>query len=250
MRAVRQMWSDVRAGRNLDAYVVTMIAAVFAALGVIGDLVPEALKWSAVFAALALLLFRITLPAAPAPTVDGLLADRDEFVNVQFTSLLRDATQLWIFAPSAINLLNPQHCTAIRELVLVKGTGDVRVAVLDPDNEAAVALGVRQLDESLQYPVQDLRASLSTSVSQLRRMSSWQVAGNFAYRFVDYNPGFSIVAINPTHRDGRIVVEFHGYRNEATGSRMHITLTRRDSDRWFRYWAHQFEELWSNARLP
>lgn len=250
MSVLRRVWADLRARRNLDTYVVTTIAVVFAALGVIGDVVPEGLKWSAVFAALGLLVFRVAVPADPATTLDTVLADRDEFADVPFPSLIRDATELWIFAPTAINLLNAQHCKAIREHVLNKGDGDVRVAVLDPANEVAVDLCVKQLDESLLYPLQDFRRSLTTSVEQLRRMADWQVAGSFAYRFAEYNPGFSIVAIDPTQAHGRIIVEFHGYHNEAIGSRMHITLTRRTSERWFHYWAHQLDEIWSTARLP
>lgn len=250
MSVLRRVWADLRARRNLDTYVVTTIAVVFAALGVIGDVVPEGLKWSAVFAALGLLVFRVAVPADPATTLDTVLADRDEFAEVPFPTLIRDATELWIFAPTAINLLNAQHCKAIREHVLNKGNGDVRVAVLDPTNEVAVDLCVKQLDESLLYPLQDFRRSLTTSVEQLRRMADWQVAGTFAYRFAEYNPGFSIVAIDPTQAHGRIIVEFHGYHNEAIGSRMHITLTRRTSERWFHYWAHQLDEIWSTARLP
>jgi hypothetical protein len=250
MSVLRRVWADLRARQNLDTYVVTAIAVVFAALGVVGDVVPEGLKWSAVFAALGLLVFRIAVPADRAATLDTLLADRDEFAEIPFPALLRDATELWIFAPTAINLLNAQHCKAIREHVLNKGNGDVRVAVLDPHNEVAVDLCVKQLDESLLYPLQDFRRSLATSVEQLRRMADWQVAGNFAFRFAEYNPGFSIVAIDPTQAHGRIVVEFHGYHNEAIGSRMHITLTRRSSERWYHYWAHQLDQIWSTARLP
>ena len=250
MSVLRRVWADLRARRNLDTYVVTTIAVVFAVLGVVGDVVPEGVKWSAVFAALGLLVFRIAVPADPAATHDTLLADRDEFADVPFPALIRDAKELWIFAPTAINLLNPQHCKAIREHVLNKGDGDVRVAVLDPANEVAVDLCVKQLDESLLYPLQDFRRSLATSVDQLRRMAGWQVAGTFGFRFAEYNPGFSVVAIDPTRAHGRIIVEFHGYHNEAIGSRMHITLTRRSSERWYHYWAHQLDEIWSTARLP
>jgi hypothetical protein len=247
---LQRFFDDVRARRHLDTYVATAITIVFAALGIIGDIVPDSLKWSAVFAALGMLLFRITLPAWPATPIDQLLADRTAFESTPFPSLLVNATQLWVFAPTAINILNPQHCEAVRRCVLNKGNSDVRVAVLDPSNIEAVSLAVKQLDESLEYPVQPFETSLAASVQQLRSMAKWNVTGNFSYGFVEYNPGFSIVAINPAHEDGRIIVELHGYHNDATESRMHLTLTRKDSERWFQYWVHQFEKIWASARPP
>ena len=250
MSVLRRVLSDLRARRNLDTYVVTAVVVVFAALGIVGDVVPEGVKWSAVFAALGLLVFRVAVPTDPAATLDALLADRDEYADQPFPELIHDATELWVFAPTAINLLNAQHCKAIREHVLNKGNGDVRIAVIDPSDTTVVDLCVKQLDESLLYPLQDFRRSLTTSVEQLKRMATWQVAGTFSYRFAEYNPGFSIVAIDPTQAHGRIVVEFHGYHNEAIGSRMHITLTRQTSERWYHYWAHQLDEIWSTARLP
>lgn len=250
MNGLTRVLADVRARRNLDAYVAVIIAVVFAALGIVGDIVPEGLKWSALFAGLGMLLFRVALPPRPSTPVESLLGDRTAFEGTQFSTLLAGATELWIFAPSAVNILNPQHCDVIRRTVLDKGSGEVRVAVIDPECADAVDLAVRQLDESLEYPTQDFETSLRTSVAQLRRMSSWSVTGTFGYRFVDRNPGFSLVAINPSRRDGRLVVEFHGYRNEAIGTRMHLTLTRHESDHWFQYWVRQFDALWAAARTP
>lgn len=250
MTIMRRMWADVKARRHLDTYVAISIAIVVAVLEIVGDIVPQGIKWSALFAALGILLFRITLPDRPGTPVDRLLGDRTAFADVPFRSLLDRADQLWIFAPSAINMLNPQHCEDIRQCVLDKRTGDVRVAVLDPDNAGATNLAIRQLDESLEYPTQDFKTSLNASVEQLHRMAAWQTAGSFSYGFVDYNPGFSIVAINPTHRNGRVIVELHGYHNEAIGSRMHLTLDRTDNDYWFQYWVHQFEEIWTSSRRP
>lgn len=45
-----------------------------------------------------------------------------------------------------------------------------------------------------------------------------------------------------------LIVEFHGFHSESTGSRMHIEHHRRDSEHWFTYWTDQFETLWSASR--
>jgi hypothetical protein len=40
----------------------------------------------------------------------------------------------------------------------------------------------------------------------------------------------------------------HGFRNDATHSRMHIELRRSDSDRWCDDWLDQFGDIWASAR--
>ncbi len=78
-------------------------------------------------------------------------------------------------------------------------------------------------------------------------MAAWHVNGSFEYRLLDYNPGFSLVAIDPSARDGRLIVEFHGFHNEATSSRMHMELARQQSDHWYAYWSEQFNRIWEAA---
>jgi hypothetical protein len=58
------------------------------------------------------------------------------------------------------------------------------------------------------------------------------------------------VAVDPDTKNGRIIVEFHGYRNESTDKRMNIELTRENSDRWYTYWTGQFQSMWDRARVP
>lgn len=111
-------------------------------------------------------------------------------------------------------------------------------------------LATRQLDDSLDYPVQDFRASLQATMHQLGIMASWHLRGSFDYRLLDYNPGFSLVSIDPATRKGHVIVEFHGFHNEATSSRMHIEISRRQSDYWYTYWTNQFSRIWEASMPP
>jgi hypothetical protein len=189
----------------------------------------------------------MTIPGTAAANIDQILCDRFAFDATPFADRLRGASEVWIFAPSAINILSAHYCEILRSEVLNRPGGTVRVVVLDPDNASAVDLAVRQLDDSLDYPLQDFRASLQATVHQLRVMSSWEAEGSIGYRFLDYNPGFSLVAIDPAASNGRIVVEFHGFHNKATSSRMHIEVSRQHSERWYSYWMDQFKSIWEAA---
>ncbi|GAA0229747.1 hypothetical protein [Cryptosporangium japonicum] len=251
MRGVaRRVSADIAALRHLDAYVVSALALVFAVVTVVNDAIPVDLRWAVALAGLGVLVYRTTAPK-PAITIDQLLQDRRGFEATPAAARLRRAREVWLFAPTGINFLSEENLAALREGVLRRSDGSLRVVVLDPANEAAMALAVRQLDNSITYPLQEFGACHEQVIQRLETIAStWPKAGTFEYRFLDYNPGFSLVAVDPTGKDGRVIVEFHGFRNEATSGRMHFELTAADSRRWFLYWTNQFEQMWAAARSP
>jgi hypothetical protein len=246
----RRIAKNLRNREYIDAYSVAFVAFGLAILSLVPDLVPDALKWAAVLGGVGLLVLRITIPDTRTGTADELLNDRFAFDKVPFADRLESASEVWIFAPTGVNLLSAHNCELMRNKILAKPDGALRIVILDPANESAVQLAVRQLDDSLDYPIQDFRDSLATTDRQLRAMHAWKVIGTFDYKHLDYNPGFSIVAVNPSSRSGQIIVEFHGFHNEATSSRMHIELTRQQSERWYGYWTEQFERIWDAASMP
>jgi hypothetical protein len=249
MRGLRRIERDLRERRHVEAYVVAAAAVVLATLSLIGDLVGDELRWAVVFAALSLLTYQVALTPR-SDDLDDLLHNRAAFDDVTFHSRLRRAQDVRIFAPSGVNLLSADTANHLRTEVLSRQEGLVRIVVLDPHEPEAVAITARQLDQSTEFAAVDLASGLATIVNRIEMMASWNVAGTFEYGFAPFNPGFSIVAINPYGKDGLLIVEIHGLRNEATASRMHLQLTRTSSERWFVYWRNQFEHLWQSARRP
>ena len=249
MDALRRIGRDLARRQHVDAYVVAAAAILLATLSLFGDLVSTNVRWSVALAALGLLVYRITLPEGHGD-IDGVLLSRSAFDDVTFASRLRTARNVWIFAPSAANLLTASTADELRRTVLARADGAVRVAVLDPSAKAAVDLAARQLDDAVDFPMQKLHDALPTTVSRLASMSGWDVPGNLDVRYAAYSPGFSLVAVDPYEKHGVLIVEFHGFHNESTGSRMHIEIHRRDTEHWYEYWTDQFETLWSASRPP
>lgn len=248
MRAgLRRIWRDISSGHFVDAYAVAALAVLFAVLSVVGDVVSDNLRWAALLAGVGLLVYRITVPAVSG-SVDTVVNDRSGFENTPLSGRLRDAREVWLFAPSGVNFLAMPTLDALRKNVLSRADGSVRIVVLDPNELSAVALAVRQLDASVDFPLQDFGESLKAVVRHLKAVAGWEVAGSFDYRLLDYNPGFSLVAIDPQRRQGTVIVEFHGFHNEFTAGRMHLELRRADSERWYTYWVEQFEHIWTAAR--
>lgn len=246
----RRVARDLRDRRFIDVYSVAVVAFVLAVVSVVGY-GSDQLRWTVVLAALGLLVLRISVPeTAPEASLDELLLDRFAFDAVPLAERFKDAREVWIFAPSAINLLSSHNCELLRAGPLSRSGGIVRVVVLDPSGATAVDLATRQLDDALTYPTQQFPAALAATVGKLEAMAHWPVAGSFQYRMLAYNPGFSLVAIDPSARGGRLIVEFHAFHNEVTSSRMHVEITRKQSDRWYTYWAEQFDWIWSAASPP
>ncbi|RJL34370.1 hypothetical protein [Bailinhaonella thermotolerans] len=248
-RTLRRIGRDIRDRRNIDAYVITLAALVFAVLSVVGGLLTDELRWGIALSALSLLVYRITIPDHAVVTgLDHVLADRSAFVDRPLNERLARCRELWLFAPSGINFLSPENCEALRTAALSRPDGAVRVVILDPHAKPAVDIAARQLDDSLDFPLQRLRPAIHAVVQQLELMRDWDLPGSFQYRFMQYNPGFSLVAIDPAEKHGVVIVEFHGYHNESNSSRMHLEITREDSARWYAYWTDQFDRIWRAAR--
>lgn len=249
-KSLRRIRQDIKNRRHVEVYVVSAAAVTFAVLSVVGDIVPDDIRWAVLFAGMGLLVYRIAVPDHGVTSLDTVLCDRSAFDEEPLSMRLRTARELWIFAPSGVNILAPPHCDAFRRDVLARPDGVVRVVVLDGAQEDAIDLAVQQLDDSVDYPTQRFRPSLSAVLDQLKTMAGWRVAGSFDYRLLGYNPGFSLVAIDPGELHGTVLVEIHGFHNESVSSRMHLELTRSDTERWYAYWVSQFDHIWSAARSP
>ncbi|WP_460341706.1 hypothetical protein [Actinoallomurus acanthiterrae] len=241
------MARNIRSLRHLEAYSVVATSMVISVLSLVDGVVSDGPRWSVLLAAVCLLVYQVTLPKT-SPAEGGLLRDRSAFEGRPFAGRLATAQELWIFGPSAVNVLSPQTCDLIGATVLRRASGSVRVVVLDPDADEAVRLVSQHLDRSSERQLQIFYSCLLATVQQLRRLAGRRSTGGFEYRLLDFNPGFSLVAIDPRSRHGAIIVEFHGFRNEQTAARMHVELTREISEHWYSYWGQQFERLWEGAR--
>lgn len=249
-KTLQRIRADLKHGRNIELYAASAVSLTFAIIALVGEALPEGLRWAVLFAGLSLLMFRLTVPARSTAEIESLIGDRSAFDLQPIASRLSQAKEVWVFAPTAINFLSPQHTQILRTGVLARKSGSAKVVVLDPRESVAVSLASQQLDDSLDFPVQRLQQALATILEQLESMTKWSADGIFEYRLLKYNPGFSLIAIDPNHSNGLLIVEIHGFHSEAVTSRMHLRLTRAVSARWYAYWVSQFDAIWREANEP
>jgi hypothetical protein len=217
--------------------VVTLAVTV---VGVIGGL-PDRLAQAVVLAGLAFLILWTTSPRAAEPgagvSLDTVLRDRDAYGS--FSELLDGTTELWMYAPTGVNVLL-RHTADIRRWMERRGTS-ARVVMLDPDSGALDATRL-QLDQST-----DFDSALQASLATVARLDALE---GFELKLLATNPGFSLVVLDPGRVGGRLIVEFHGFQDDSIGDRMHVEIHRSQSLHWFEYWVGRFEAIWSAAREP
>lgn len=234
VRFVRRVINDITNLRNVDAYVVGFIGVALIFLDVLGTVELDAYL-SVMTAALVVLLLRTTTPQKKEVDLDNVLLDRQSYTPLR--DFVQGAHVVWVYGPSAVNVLR-ESATFKRE-VLDRG-GELRVLLQDPAENSSMAILRQQLD-----PNNNLDHDIQGSLFTLAKMLEW---GKVDYRLLPYNPGFSLLVIDPDGKDGRLVVEFFGYHNNLIDDRMHILIERRTSQYWFEYWAKQYEIMWDAAR--
>jgi hypothetical protein len=251
---VNRVIKDIKSKQNIDVYIVSFFAIGFAILTLAGDLpatlfgekMANQINTSFMLAALGLLVLNISIPKSKASQLDDYLDDRSNLGS--FSERIRNATKLYIYAPSAANILRGDNADAIRKSIFAKKDGELRVIIQNPDKQGAVDILVDQLDNSIDFQVQYLADELQNTLKQFKLIQSWNVDGTFQFKLLDYSPGFSLVLIDPHKNDGQIIVEIHGLHNESTDSRMNIVITKKESERWFTYWHRQFERMWQKSQ--
>ncbi|MAS37913.1 MAG: hypothetical protein CL610_28215 [Anaerolineaceae bacterium] len=236
-RLLTRIFKDIAEGRHLESYAVTAVALVLAVVGLVDDAVTDSMKLAVILAALALLVFQTTKPTEAQVDLDSVLEDRQSFTPLR--EFIRGGKELWIYGPSVGNIL--RNDPDIRREILNKG-GSVRILMQHPDSPQMHVLprqynAVHRLDDDIQ-----------TSMRTLTGLAGSLETGTLEFGMIDYNPGFSLVVVDPDGVQGRLVVEFHGYDTDQITDRMHIVITRQQSQHWFEYWAKQFDSMWQERR--
>lgn len=235
-RGYRRALKDIREGRHWEAYGLFLVGVVLVVLGLVG-IVPSNIMTSMILAALSFLVFETAREVTDhKPSLDEILAGREKFAA--FSQILPGVRDLRIYGPTAVSLL--VNAGDIRRFVLDTG-GKVRVLV-QSDSPQALSQSAIQLDDNV-----DLAHTLRSSLATLAKLS---IEPGFDYGQLPINPGFSLVIVNADAPNGYVIFESHGFRDDNITDRMHITITKTDSPRWFDYWVKRFEVMWEVAKNP
>lgn len=229
----RRTLEDVRHGQHREAYALFLVGVALAILGLIG-VADLTVLVSAILLAMSFLVFHTAAQASDErPSLDQVLRNRADFGA--FSGLLPGVRDLRVYGPTAVNVL--VNAADIRRFVLAEG-GTVRVIVQD-DNPGLIAEVALQLDDNL-----DLESTLRSSLATLGKLAA---EPGFSFRKLPVHTGFSLVVVDAGHREGYVIFESHGFKDDNIADRMHIVIRRDESPRWFSYWVARFDAMWEAA---
>ncbi len=237
LKALRRVITDISAGRQIEAYALTIIALGVTVATMLDDALSLDVQMAVLLAGVGLLVFKTTIPVEKEIDLDRVLRDRQSYGALR--DFIRGGHEFLIAAPSAVNVL--MSSPDIEREILDRG-GKMRVLLQDIDQTASVAILHQQLDKMSHLLENDVARS-TTILEALMRQHK-----HVDFRLTPFSPGYSLIIVDPDGRDGRLIVEFFGYSADSINDRMHIEIHRHQSQYWFEYWTKQFEIMWEKAR--
>ncbi len=213
----RRLVGDLKARNHLDTYALTAVVFTFAILSLVSDALDHNLRWAVLLSGVGLLIYRLTL--APLDRSAGRFALRPQQIRGQPAGPAAPERPRCTGvravggepAVAADVRTAPEHRTGPAERICAGGGPRPR------GGRSAIGIAARQLDDSLEFPIQRLPQSLaSTPRTDEPDRPGGGPRGRSTYRVFPYNPGFSLVLVDPETSHGRVIVEFHGFHNPST----------------------------------
>ncbi len=251
--ALRRAESDLQRGRNLDLYVVLVVAVAMAILGIF-NVVDAGVVGAATLAVLAVM-------ASSALTsrhqIDEVKAALDRLVSGEagnvpaerFLSPRLPALDTEAAAATDIALVGVTLTRTVRDLLPVldqrlRQGATIRVILIDVDSDAQTEAVARSKKAS---SPDFYRHRTSATIDLLRVLaSSGRNQSALELRLLPFVPTFGMCLLDAKQRHGRIHVEVYQHRSiEANPS---FSLRADRDARWFSLFAGQFETLWESAR--
>jgi hypothetical protein len=161
----------------------------------------------------------------------------------RFPETAQDAKDIFIIACSASGILT-EHTQFFIDRV--KQGARIRLAVVNPDENAVVEI----VGRSDIMPVQTQIADMRTAAGVIEHIGTHIPNTHlFEVRVFDYVPTLSFVMIDGDLPTGRISAELYLYQIDPW-RRPHFLVTAKDHPDWYSYFRDICEAIWQNAKVP
>lgn len=244
--ALKRIWRDLRAGRNIDIYVATCVAVAAAAIGLLGIAINGQLLSSLTLGVLALLAIMML---NTRDKIDRLY-DRESITRLttldteEFERRWRREAKtsrkelIFIGVSLGRTVRSAQHIMG----AMIERGGRVRVIVVQPGSDALRYAGARKilgsqpaLDEA------DLQVAIGILLALRKRLGS-----RLEVRTIDHPVEFGIVACDLGTDEAAIYVEHHPY-GLTVGRRLRFRVDA-SNPVWFDSYTGQIDAMWKASR--
>jgi hypothetical protein len=263
-----RLWSDLQERKNLELYLVLTIAAVILGADILG-ISSISIFFEIVLAVLALLVYNAIDQRHTQEELEkqlnsieqqlqenqsiimqnmsdinsmlkknatfNMVRDRSQLVDIE--EMAAGATEIAAAGITLVSIVTPRYDFFTQK---AREGCKLRFLLLDPDSLAA------QVWNSGQRIITTSEDNATTLKTLQRLMQNKGLKGKCEVRLTQFQLPFSIVITDPDKDQGRMNVEFLAYKTSLP-RRPHIHLSRRESEKWFKFFSNQFEQLWSDA---
>jgi len=250
MKLFRIIWQDIQNRQNFDVYITIVLAIIVAILGTFG-LASQSIISSAILATLGLLSFSVLANRRENEDLSKHLAKireqnvsptdifKRDYDRLELREVTRNARKVffWGFSfTTSVPMLGDYILTGVQDGL------EARFLLVEPSSNSArmAVFGASKEAES------DFDMSIKGSLVRLSRFQKSSTVGKLEVRVVDYFPPYRIIAIDPHLPTGRMIVRMTSPTRYRDGAPV-FELTRAKDEKWFDYFATQFEYIWANA---
>jgi hypothetical protein len=246
---IRDIWQDLRSGKNLDIYINIILAGVFTILGILGIVEINVIS-SAILAILTLLLTSLWVNRRDSLKIQAVISKierpdslPEKFLDNRYETSelaqgLRNSHKVFFWGLDFATLI-PALSTEIQQC-LTSGL-EVRSLLVEPDSKAGEMAILARPEQT----ADEFNDAIKRNIDHLSRLSNHAMPGKLDFRTIDYYPAFNITAFDPHAPGGWMLVRIASFRQRFPTFR----LTRAKDEKWFNYFLNQFEAIWQEAKI-
>lgn len=166
---------------------------------------------------------------------EEILRDRSKLNRME--ELAAGATEIWAAGISLVSITRPYDSFYLQKL---REGCNLRFLLLDPNSKAVKVWNKKQQTPTAK---RDIKSSLQSLDNLIKHE---KVKGKCEVRLTQAFLPFSLVIVNGQKEHGKMTVEMLAYKKNLH-DRPHLQLTKRDHEKWFRFFYDQFEILWQDS---
>lgn len=247
MKIILTVWYDIRSRKNLDLYIIIILAVVVTVLGVTGQ-VGQIIISSAILATLAVVAMSLLINRHENEEIQKTLSSissgenladkfiKHEYDRTRLRQLLSNSHVAFFWGPYLTT-----HILLLKDIIKERLQDDfqVRFLLMDPYGIATNLKASLSKDKDVQY----VRKRIESSCLELQHISQEIPTGKLKFLVMDYEQPYSIIAFDPDLPSGRIFVRLNSL-DTSNAKRPTFELTNEGDVYWFNFFVHQFESAW------
>jgi hypothetical protein len=252
MKIIKDVWNDIRSGKNLDVFATFIISIIISVFGIIG-IASQNIIASAILATLALVSFNILLSRRDNAEI------RESIIQNSITT--RGLAKRFFTREFDRSLLRKNLSTSrkaffwgltfatslpLNQYTIEQGLEsrlEVRFLLLKRNGHAVEMTEFQNGDKN----ATQINLDLTYSAQILKILSDKKSSGKIEVREVDYLPPYTIIATDYHLPTGKMYVRLMSFRT-PNETRPTFELDALKDNDWYKFFCQQFELVWDTAK--